>query len=83
MPSVSVAADLYTIIREKIKEYSLHTGTHPKLVMNQRTFNELADMLKELGYNGAGHYLREFMRVEGCKVIIDDRIGGGTFELTE
>jgi hypothetical protein len=83
MAASSIAADLYTIIKERIKEFSTQTGTHPKLVMSKGTFNELSDTLKELEYNGAGHYLREFMQVEGCSVIIDNRIGGGTFELTE
>jgi hypothetical protein len=49
--------------------------------MSENTFSELTDTLKELEYNGACHYLREFMQVEGCKVILNNRMGDGAFEL--
>ncbi len=47
--------------------------------MSGNTFNELTDTLKELEYNGAAHYLGEFMQLEGCKVIVNNQIGDGSF----
>jgi hypothetical protein len=81
MAASSIAADLYAALKQHIKEFSTHTGTHPKVGMSENTFNALTDTLKELEYNGAGHYLREFMQVEGCKVILNNRIRDGAFEL--
>jgi hypothetical protein len=83
MAALSIATDLYSALKESIKEYGTQTSTHPKIAMSESTFNELADTLKYLEYNGAGHYLREFMQVEGCKVIISSRIEDGTFKLLE
>jgi hypothetical protein len=83
MAAASIAIDIYSTIKQRIKEFSTLTGMHPKIVMSENTFNELAHTLQELEYNGAGHYLREFMQVEGCKVIISSRIEDGTFQLLE
>jgi hypothetical protein len=81
MAASSIATDLYTTLKQSIKEISTHTGTHPRIVMSENTFSELTDTLKELEYNGACHYLREFMQVEGCKVILSNRMEDGAFEL--
>jgi hypothetical protein len=81
--AASSFADIYSTIKQSIKEFSTQTGTHPKIVMSGNTFNELTDTLKELEYNGAAHYLREFMQIEGCKVVINNQLGDGTFQLLE
>jgi hypothetical protein len=81
MAASSSAADLYATLKQSIKEFGTQTGTHPKVLMSENTFEELSDILKELEYNGAGHYLHEFMQVEGCKVILNDQIRDGAFEL--
>ena len=81
--AASSSVDVYSTIKQSIKEFSTQTGTHPRILMSRNTFNELTDTLKELEYNGAAHYLREFMRIEGCKVIINNHIGDDTFELLQ
>jgi hypothetical protein len=81
--AASSLADLYSIIKQSIKEFSTQTSTHPKIVMSGNTLNELTDTLKELEYNGAAHYLQEFMQIEGCKVVINNQLGDGTFQLLE
>jgi hypothetical protein len=81
MAASSIAADIYSTIKHSIKEFHSQTGAHPRVVMSESTFNELIDTLRDLEYNGAGHYLREFMQVEGCKVILNHQIADGAFEL--
>ena len=83
MAASSSAVDIYSTIKQRIRELGKQTGAHPKIVMSENTFNELIDTLQQMQYNGASHYLREFMQVEGCKVIISNRIGDGTFQLLE
>lgn len=73
--------DIYSAVKQKIRETGTPTHAHPKIVMSEHTFNDLADSMKQLEYNCEGHYLREFMQVDGCKVIIDNQLEDGTFEL--
>ncbi len=81
--AASSLADLYSTIKQSIKEFSTQTSTHPKIVMSGNTLNELTDTLKELEYNGAAHYLQEFMQIEGCKVVINNQLGDSTFQLLD
>ncbi len=81
MAAASLAA-LYATI-EQSKEFGTQTGTHPEIVMSGNSFNELTGTLKEPEYNGAAHYLREFMQTGGRKVIIHNQMRDGTFELRE
>ena len=81
MAASSTAIDTYSIVKQKIREFGKQTGSHPRIVMSENTFNELVDTMKQLQYNSASHYLREFKQVDGCKVIITNRLEDGTFEL--
>ena len=83
MAASSSSIDIYSAVKQRIGKLGKQSGRHPKIVMSESTFNELADTLKYLEYNGAGHYLREFMQVDGCKVIISSRMADGDFELLE
>jgi hypothetical protein len=77
----SGAIDIYAAVKEKIRESGNPDGIHPKIVMSASTFNDLAGSMQEMQYNGQAHYLREFMQVDGCKVIISNNLDNGTFEL--
>ncbi len=41
--AASSLADVYSTIKQSIKEFSTQTGTHPKILMSTNTFNELTD----------------------------------------
>lgn len=77
----SGAIDIYHAVKEKIRESGNQDSLHPKIVMSERTFNDLAGSMHEMQYNGQAHYLCEFMQVDGCKVIINNNVEDGAFEL--
>ena len=77
----SGAIDIYSAVKEKIRDSGIHDHVRPKIVMSESTYNDLADSMQEMQYNGQAHYLREFMQVDGCKVIISTNLEDGTFEL--
>jgi hypothetical protein len=83
MAASSSAVDLYSTLKQRIREFSKQTGSHPTIGMSENTFQELIDTLRQLQYNGAGHYLREFRQVDGCKVVLSSKVEDGTFEVLE